>query len=132
MESERWKHIDELLQSALEVGPEHLDTFLQQACPDDPELLEEVRSLLTSHRQAGDFLQTPAAELAARAIAAEEAPSLSRSLEGQLISPYRILNMIGRGGMGTVWLAERCDGRFERKVAIKFLNVAALDQASAE
>jgi serine/threonine protein kinase len=132
MESERWKHIDELLQSALEVGPEHRDTFLQQACPDDPELLEEVRSLLTSHRQAGDFLQTPAAELAARAIAAEEAPSLSRSLEGQLISPYRILNMIGRGGMGTVWLAERCDGRFERKVAIKFLNVAALDQASAE
>jgi eukaryotic-like serine/threonine-protein kinase len=132
MESKLWKRVDDLLQTALEVDPEHRDAFLQQACADDPELLDEVRSLLTSHRKAGDFLETPAPELAARAIAAEGAPSLSRSLEGQLISHYRILNMIGRGGMGTVWLAERCDGRFERKVAIKFLNVAALDQASAE
>jgi len=132
MKSELWKRTDELLQSALEVAPELRDTFLQQACADDPELLNEVRSLLTSHRKAGDFLETPAAELAARAIATEESQSLSGSLQGQLISHYRILKMIGRGGMGTVWLAERCDGRFERKVAIKFLNVAALDQASAE
>ncbi len=132
MESELWKRIDDLLQSALEVAPEHRDTFLQNACADDAELLDEVRSLLTSHRRAGAFLETPAAELAARAIAAEEEPSLSRSLEGQLISHYRILRMIGRGGMGTVWLAERCDGRFERKVAIKFIHLARLEQASAE
>jgi serine/threonine protein kinase len=132
MEFELWKRVDELLQSALEVEPERRDAFLQQACADDPELLDEVRSLLTSDRKAGDFLQTPAAELAACVISADEEPSFSRSLEGQLISHYRILKMIGRGGMGTVWLAERCDGRFERRVAIKFLNVAALDQASAE
>jgi serine/threonine-protein kinase len=132
MEPELWKRVDELLQSALEVDPEHRDAFLQDACSNDPELLGEVRSLLTSHRKAGDFLRTPAAELAARAIATEEAPLLSRSLEGQLISHYRILNMIGRGGMGTVWLAERCDGRFERKVAIKFIHLALLGQTSAE
>src|SRR5580658_2067772 len=132
MDSELWKRADQLLQSALDVDPGRRDAFLLEACGGDSALLDEVRSLLTSHRRAGEFLETPAVELAARAIAAEGAPSLSRSLEGQLISHYRILNMIGRGGMGTVWLAERCDGRFERKVAIKFLNVAALDQASAE
>jgi len=132
MKPELWKRTDELLQSALEVAPEFRDAFLQHACADDPEILDEVKSLLTSHRKAGDFLETPAAELAASAIASEESQALSRSMQGQLISHYRILSMIGRGGMGTVWLAERCDGRFERKVAIKFLNVAALDQASAE
>src|SRR5580658_9660155 len=132
MDSELWKRADQLLQSALDVDPGRRDAFLLEACGGDSALLDEVRSLLTSHRRAGEFLETPAVELAARAIATKEEPSFSRSLEGQLISHYRILNMIGRGGMGTVWLAERCDGRFERKVAIKFLHLALHDQASAE
>jgi eukaryotic-like serine/threonine-protein kinase len=132
MESELWKRVDELLQSALEVDPARRDAFLFEACGGDSALLDEVKSLLTSHRRAGDFLETPAAEVAARAIATEEEPSLSRSREGQLISHYRILNLIGRGGMGTVWLAERCDGRFERRVAIKFIHLALLEQTSAE
>jgi eukaryotic-like serine/threonine-protein kinase len=132
MESELWKRVDELLQSVLQVDPERRDAFLQEACAGDSALLDEVKSLLTSHRRAGDFLRRPAAEIAARAIATDEAPQPPQSLVGQQISHYRILKMIGRGGMGTVWLAERCDGRFQRKVAIKFLNIAALDQASAE
>src|SRR5580658_9718403 len=132
MDSELWKRADQLLQSALDVDPGRRDAFLLEACGGDSALLDEVRSLLTSHRRAGEFLETPAVELAARAIATKEEPSFSRSLEGQLISHYRILNMIGRGGMGTAWLAERCDGRFERKVAIKFLHLALHDQASAE
>ena len=132
METKRWIRLDELLQSALEVTPERRDAFLHDACAGDEELLNEVKSLLTSHRRAGDFLERPAVEIAARAIAAEAESLLSRSLEGQLVSHYRILKMLGRGGMGTVWLAERCDGRFERRVAIKFLNVAALDEASAQ
>jgi serine/threonine-protein kinase len=132
MEYKRWKLVDDLLHSALEVDPERRDIFLQDACADDAELLEEVKSLLTSHRRSGDFLGRPAAELAARAIASEADLVLSKSLVGQQISQYRILKMIDRGGMGTVWLAERCDGRYERKVAIKFLNLAVFDEASAE
>jgi serine/threonine-protein kinase len=120
------------LQSALEVDPERQNVFLQRACNGDTELLQEVKSLLTSHRRAGAFLESPVADLAARAIAAEDESMLSRSLEGQLVSHYRLVRLIGRGGMGTVWLAERCDGRFERNVAIKFLNVAAFDQAGAQ
>ena len=124
--------MDDLLQSALELAPEDRDAFLQHSCADDSELIDEIKSLLTSHRRAGDFLETPAVESAARAIAANAEPVLSESLVGLVVSHYRLLKMIGRGGMGSVWLAERCDGRFERKVAIKFIHLALLDQASTE
>jgi len=132
MQTERWKLVDDLLQSALELAPERREEFLRLACEGDASLADELRSLLTSHRRAGDFLETPALEAAARAIAADAAPSVSASREGQLVSHYRILRMIGRGGMGSVWLAERCDGRFERRVAIKFIHLAVLDAAGAE
>ena len=132
MEKERWKLVEDMLQLALELPPEHREEFLRQACIEDSTLADEVKSLLTSHRRAGGFLETPAVEMAARAMAAEAEPALAGSLAGQIISHYRLLKMIGRGGMGSVWLAERCDGRFERKVAIKFIHLAVLDQASAE
>jgi serine/threonine protein kinase len=132
MDTKRWKAVDNLLQSALEIVPERREEFLRQECAGDADLADEVRSLLTSHRHASGFLETPAAEMAARAIAAEAAPTLSSSRTGQLISHYRLLKIIGSGGMGSVWLAERCDGRFERKVAIKFIHLAVLDDAGAE
>jgi serine/threonine protein kinase len=132
MEAERWKLVDDLLQSALDLAPERREEFLAQACGDDAELTGEINSLLTSHRRAGDFLERPAVEIAARALAADTAPWLSQPLVGQVVSHYRILKMVGRGGMGSVWLAERCDGRFERKVAIKFIHFAVLDAAGAE
>ena len=132
MDTERWKVVDDLLQSALELGPESREDFLRQACAGDSTLADEVRSLLTSHRRAGAFLETPAAEAAAREMAAEAEPALNASRTGQIVSHYRLLKMIGSGGMGSVWLAERCDGRFERKVAIKFIHLAVLDAAGAE
>ena len=132
MKAERWKTVEDLLQSALEVAPARRNAFLEQACSCDPELLDEVRSLLTSYRQAGDFLEQPAAEIAARDIAGEVEARNVESLAGEIVSHYRILKPIGSGGMGTVWLAERCDGRFERKVAIKFIHLAALDEAGTE
>jgi hypothetical protein len=120
MKTEHWKLVDELLQSALELAPERREEFLREECSGNAELAEEVRSLLTSHRRAGGFLETPAVEMAARAIA-EAAPAPASSRAGQIVSHYRLLKLIGSGGMGSVWLAERCDGRFERKVAIKFI-----------
>jgi serine/threonine protein kinase/tetratricopeptide (TPR) repeat protein len=50
----------------------------------------------------------------------------------EVIGPYRLVNKIGQGGMGQVWLAERSDGRFERKAAVKFLNVALMGQVGED
>ena len=132
MKAERWKRIDDLLQAAMELAPELREDYLRDVCDGDPVLADEVRSLLTSHRRAGDFLETPAPDMAARAIAAEAVPASSASRAGQIVSHYRLLRMIGSGGMGTVWLAERCDGRFERKVAIKFIHFASFDANGSE
>jgi serine/threonine-protein kinase len=132
MQTDRWKLVEDLLQSALELAPERREEFLLQACEGDSALIDEVRSLLTSYRRAGDFLESPAVEVAARSLASEAEPSGTSTLAGQVISHYRLLKVIGRGGMGSVWLAERCDGRFERKVAIKFIHLAVLDEVSAE
>ena len=132
MNAERWKLVDDLLHSALELPAEQRNDYLQRECSGDSALVEEVKSLLTSDRRADTFLASPAIQAAAQAAAAFAEQELVESLEGQTVSQYRILKILGRGGMGGVWLAERCDGRFERQVAIKFINLAMMGQGAAE
>ncbi len=132
MNDERWKLVDDLLHSALEIPPEQRNEFLERVCSGDSALVEEIKSLLTSDRRAGAFLESPAIRAAAQAVAATEHQRLLESLPGQIVSQYRILRILGRGGMGSVWLAERSDGRFERQAAIKFINLAMISQGSAE
>src|SRR5258708_19178407 len=69
MDSDRWKQVDSLLQSVLERPPEERDAFLRHASAGDEALEREVRSLLISQQQAGSFLESPAMEVAARALA---------------------------------------------------------------
>ena len=66
MDTERWHHVDRLLQSALDTPAVERDAFLRNACGGDQRLEDDVRSLLVAHDRAGRFLDAPAIDLAAR------------------------------------------------------------------
>jgi hypothetical protein len=105
MDSERWRRIDNLLQSALARPPAEREDFLRQACAGDESLRREVESLAASHDEAGSFLDRPPGPAAAQAFVAEQnsqAPGSSVSLTGQIISHYRVIEKLGAGGMGVV------------------------------
>ncbi|MEF8940659.1 MAG: serine/threonine-protein kinase [Salinivenus sp.] len=95
------------------------DAFLEERCADAPTLRDEVRSLLQAHDAEGPV---------ERAMDCLEASlhrrSLSENLKGQRTGPYELVDELGRGGMGRVFLAERADGQFDQQVALKWLGVA--------
>jgi eukaryotic-like serine/threonine-protein kinase len=125
MKPERWLQIDQLLEAALERGPEERAAFLTVACADDESLRLEVESLLRSDEAAETFIEEPATALVAEVIAERQIQAMA----GQRISHYKILSRLGSGGMGEVYLAE--DLKLARKVAIKFLPPALMSDEEA-
>src|ERR1022692_1614952 len=104
MDSERWKQVDDVLQSVLDRAPEERDAFLRSACAGDEMLEREVRSLLVSEEQAGRFLQNPAIEVAARAMACRDDEDGQEIPIGRAVSHYRIVEheVLERTGLEVV------------------------------
>ena len=108
------------------LPPEQWDGYVGEACGGDVELEQQVGHLLQVHREAGSFLDRPAAALGATgaftSLPAEEVAVVSlRERPGTVIGPYKLLQQIGEGGMGTVFMAEQTHP-VQRKVALKVIK----------
>ncbi len=119
-----WARIKEIFQAALEQPAEEREAYVLQACLDHPELLGEVRSLLASHEESEPFLDASAVE--------DMGGEGEAELEGRRIGPYRVLRQIGRGGMGSVYLARRDDAAFQKEVALKLIRPKAFGGAGEQ
>ncbi len=128
----RWADVQSLLHDALDQPPEAREAWLA-SCEADGTLIVEVRSLLAADAQAERFLEVDALGAwqeiggVAHDAIAHGAPHAVRA--GIRIGPFEIVRLLGRGGMGQVWLAVRADDAFRQEVAIKVADRAAADDS---
>src|SRR2546422_11686882 len=99
MKPERWQQLDELLHAALQHEPEERAAFLDEACVDDEALRQQVEALLAANEEAGSFIESPAMEVEARGVAADQGSAAAGMASGETISHYRIISPLGSGGM---------------------------------
>ena len=111
----RLQTVEEIFHVALDCEPGQLSAFLDKTCAGDEVLRRKIEELLAAHQQADSFIETPVANLAS-SIGKDRLGDL---LVGQTIGHYRILERIGAGGMGEVYVAS--DVRAGRKAALKVL-----------
>jgi eukaryotic-like serine/threonine-protein kinase len=116
-----WQALSPLLDKALELDDEERASFIGKQ---PSEVAHRLVALLREYRDLATdgFLNQGVVEL----------PSATSTMEGQILGVYKLISEIGQGGMGSVWLAERIDGRFERRVAVKFLNIALMGRGGEE
>ena len=111
MDSEKYQKAKTIFDKIIDMPNHDRDAFLAEACANDIELADLVKSLLESDAAAGSFIEVPFLKLSAK-----------ESSSGKHIGPYKLVRRIGHGGMGAVFLAFRDDEQFKKQVAIKLIK----------
>ena len=124
METDRWHEIESIYHSALDHHPAQRTIYLQEACGGDESLLRDVQSLLDEPQSAARFLESDALDIAAKALAEsdtlpEESVQVAHELPS-VIGRYKVIRLLGEGGMATVYEAEQDQPR--RVVALKVIK----------
>ncbi len=115
LDEARWRLVIPYLDRGLELAPEERPAWLAALAAEDAELARDLTDLLDQHDRldAEGFLEWSAPR-----------PAASGSLAGQTLGAYTLRSKLGQGGMGSVWLADRSDGRFQGVAAVKLLNAS--------
>lgn len=117
MSDSRWHRLNEVFQRALDAAPEARDAVVRELCRGDAALADEVARLLAAHERSDRFMEQTAIASARLWLDAPDGPPV-----GQRVAAYRLVRELGRGGMGAVYLAERADGQYEQRVALKLIK----------
>jgi eukaryotic-like serine/threonine-protein kinase len=125
---EKQSRVDQLIEEALELEEQQRGVFLERHCGGDQSLRREVESFLAFGKDVTNFMETPALEVAAQALATEDPAPQGREENEQVrsIGPYQLLTKIGEGGMGQVWLAQQ-SAPLQRRVALKLIRGGMYD-----
>ncbi len=119
-----WETVTRLFDRIIQSAPEERDRLLEQIKTDHPEIYREVASLLQEEDNLHPLLREELSPV--------YAPLEDQHLIGTRVGPFRLTQMIGAGGMGSVFAGERVDGEFEQRVAIKLIRPQLLDHLTKE
>jgi len=122
MESEKWQLVKRLFAESIETERASRPSFLNAACGNDDELHREIESLLAEYDETSGEFERNAVNFPAAF------NSINEKYAGRAFGHFSIIREIGSGGMGTVFLAERSDGEFEQKIALKVIRTTLLDK----
>ena len=134
IDAQRWRRLRPLLDALLELSERERPEFLDRLQGDDVDLRDELRALLAQQERTDSALDHGAGQLAAPLLAAQaiDEAAADAARVGERIGPFRLVRLLGSGGMGAVYLAQRVDGQFLQNVALKVIRGMRGDAHAAE
>jgi serine/threonine protein kinase/Tfp pilus assembly protein PilF len=128
MAQSNWQKFEEIFPLVADLSENERETRLRELCAGDDALQREILALLKADEKASEFIESPIslpASLSNVFRAAKAEKQITAEFKGQKFGAYRVIRKLGAGGMGAVYLAERADGEFRKKVAVKLVKNGA-------